>query len=251
MLLLLIPGRARRISVIVVVAWLIVIAGHSNVVYCYAVQIQSPTQQQIAQTATPQVSPLPAPPDTDGWHKTIDSVQKLIAALAIIVGGFWAWLKFFRGRTFRSRLELKVSAKVTVSGTNKFLQATMQMKNVGLSQVTLKKDALYLDVFLSDAAKVEPAQQIYSARWNEPATFAVFQEHGWIEPAEEIDDQLLFQMPEGEQLACKLKLTVNSDANSWVFFETEGTRWSAIAIIDCLPPLKADESAIDKKGKDA
>lgn len=252
MRLILIPGRALRNRLLVVVASaVIVIATHGNIVQCFAGQIQSPALQQPIQTPAPQASPSPTPQDASGWHKIIDSLQKLITALAIIVGGFWAWLKFFRGRTFRSRLELMVSARIVMSGSNKFLKATTQMKNVGLSQVKLKKDAIYLDVFLIDAAKVKPAGRLYSTMWDEPVTFAVFKEHGWIEPAEEISDQLLLQLPESEQLACKLKLTVNSRGNSWVFFETEGTRWSAIDIIDCLPPTKTDELPTNERGKES
>ena len=250
MRLILIPGRALRTDLLVViVSAIIVSAVPGTIVQCFAGQIQSPALQQPKPTPAPQATLSPTPPEASGWHKVIDSSQKLVTALGIIVGGFWAWLKFFRGRTFRSRLELMVSAKIIMSGTNKFLKATMQMKNVGLSQVKLKREAIYLDLFLINAAKVKPAQQLYSAMWSEPVTFEVFVDHGWIEPAEEISDELLFQLPESEQLACKLKLTVNSRGNSWGVFETEGTRWSATAIVDCLPPKKTDELPTNERGQ--
>ena len=125
----------------------------------------------------------------------------------------------------------------------------MEMKNVGLSQVKLKGDAIYLDVFLIDATTVKRAERLYSARWSEPVTFAVFTDHGWIEPSEEISDELLFQLPADEHLACKLKLTVNSQGNSWIAFETQGTRWSATTIVDCAPPTVAEEAAAKDKGE--
>lgn len=248
---LLIQDRAQTTRVLVVVGAIIVIATLANIDQCFADQVQSPTLQPT-QTVSPQASPSPseAQPDSSGWHQNIDSLEKLVTVLAIIVGGVWAWLKFFRGRTFRSRLELMVSAKIITSGPNRFLKATMQMKNVGLSQVKLKKDALYLDVYLIDVAKVKPEQALYRATWEEPRTFEVFQDHGWVEPGEEINDQLLFQLPESEQLACKLKLTVNSPATSWFFFETEGTRWCAVSIVDCMPPTKTDESPAQEKGEE-
>lgn len=243
MRLILILGIALRTHLRVFVATAIIaIATHGSVVF--ASQIQSPTLQQ---TPAPQASPSPTPQEASGWHSTIDSLEKLITALGIIVGGFWAWLKFFRGRTFRSRLELVVSAKIIMSGTNKFLKATMQVKNVGLSQVTFKKDAIYLDVFLINAAKVKAEQQLYSATWSEPVTFEVFKDHGWIESTEEISDQLLLQLPASEQFACKLKLIVNSQSSSRVIYEKEGTRWSATDVIDCLPPTKADDLPLAKK----
>lgn len=124
----------------------------------------------------------------------------------------------------------------------------MQMKNVGLSQVTLKRDSIYLDVFLIDATKAKPAQQLYSATWSEPVTFAVFEDHAWIEPAEEVSDQLLFQLPNSGQLACKLKLTVNSRGSSWLFYEREGTRWSATTII-CLQSPEGDKVPTNERGQ--
>jgi hypothetical protein len=242
-----IPGKSPRAHLILLFALVMVVGGeHVSIVRSLAAQIPDPTLQP---TAPAQASTSPGPQNASDWNRTIDSSQKIISALAIIVGGFWAWLKFFRGRTFRSRLELVVSAKMIENGSTKFLKATMEMKNVGLSQVKLKGDAIYLDVYLIDARTVAPADQLYSAMWNEPVTFAVFQDHGWIEPAEEISDQILFQLPEREQFACKLQLTVNSRSNSWIFFKTEGTRWRANDIVDCRPPLKADELPPNEKGQ--
>jgi hypothetical protein len=227
-------SKHRRLFLVAVAC--LVIAASCSLAQSGAAQVQTPTP---AHAASPSTSPSPALQSAPDWNKTIDSSQKVITALALIIGGIWAWLKFFRGRTFRSRIELTLSAKIIISGTNKFLRAIMEMKNVGLSQVKLKGDAIYLDVFLIDASTVKRAQRLYSARWSEPVTFEVFKDHGWIEPSEEISDELLFQLPESEQLACKLKLTVNSRGSSWIFFETQGTRWSATTIVDCLPPAAA------------
>lgn len=239
----LLPAPKNRLRVFFVVAVLVV--AYASLADSGVAQVQSPTP---APSAVVPASPSPTPPASD-WNKTIDSSQKVITALAVIIGGIWAWLKFFRGRTFRSRIELAVSAKIIMSGNNKFLKATMKMKNVGLSQVVLKTEAVYLDVFLIDVATVRPADRVYSARWGEPVTFGVFEDHGWIEPGEEISDELLFQLPESEQLACKLKLTVNSHGNSWIVFKTQGTGWSATAIVDSRPAPPADESNTQAKGK--
>jgi hypothetical protein len=236
------PVLKKRLLVFVAVA-VFVVVGCASLAESGVAQGQSPTP---APAAGVPASPSPTPPAASDWNKTIDSSQKVVTALAVIIGGIWAWLKFFRGRTFRSRIELAVSAKIIMSGSSKFLKATMEMKNVGLSQAILKTDAVYLDVFLIDAATVRSADRLYSARWSEPVTFAVFQDHGWVEPSEEISDELLFQLPDNEQLACKLKLTVNSSGN---FLKTQGTRWSATAIVDSRPAPPADESTTTEKGK--
>lgn len=236
------PARKNRLLVFAAVA-VFVVAAYASLAEPGVAQVQSPTP---APAAGVPASPSPTPSGANDWNKTIDSSQKAITGLAVIIGGIWAWLKFFRGRTFRSRIELAVSAKIIMSGNNKFLKATMEMKNVGLSQVILKTDAVYLDVFLIDVTTVKAADRLYSARWSEPVTFAVFQDHGWVEPSEEISDELLFQLPDKEQLACKLKLTVNSCGN---FIRKQGTRWSATAIIDSRPAPPAEESTTKEKGK--
>jgi len=235
------PSKNRRVVFLAVAVF--VVAAGASLANSVVAQVQSPTP---AQSASVPASPSPTPSDASDWNKTIDSSQKVVTALALIIGGIWAWLKFFRGRTFRSRIELAVSAGIVISGTSKFLKATMQMKNVGLSQVILRTDVTFLDVFLIDVATVRPADDVYSARWGEPrATFNVFQDHGWVEPGEEISDELLVQLPDNEQLACKLKLTVNSRRN---FLKTEGTGWSAITIIDPRPAPPANESTTSAKG---
>ncbi len=248
MRLLFLSRHALRANALVVTAAaIIVIAGAGSMAPGFAHQVQTPAISQ--QTQAPQASPAPTAEDVSDWHVVIDSGEKVITALAIIVGGFWAWLKFFRGRTFRSRVELLVSGNIITSGNNRFLKATMEMKNVGLSQVKFKKDAIYLDVFLIPAAKVTPAARLYNAQWDDPVTFEVFTDHGWIESSEEISDQIFLQLPAGEPLACKLKLTVNSRGNSWVLFETEGTRWSATTVVDCQSPTKDDDLSTQKKDK--
>lgn len=244
-----IPSPENRLLILASV--IIVIAGCGSLAASRAAQLQAPqvqSPQVQSPTPAPSATATPSPtPSANDWNTTIDSSQKVITALALIIGGIWAWLKFFRGRTFRSRIELAVSAEIIISGTSKFLKATMQMKNVGLSQVILRTDVTFLDVFLIDVASVRPADDVYSASWGEPrATFNVFQDHGWVEPGEEISDELLVQLPDTEQLACKLKLTVNSRRN---FLKTEGTGWSAIAIIDPRPVPPADESTTPEKGK--
>ena len=237
--------RVLKNCFVVVAIAVIVVAAQRSIGRIVLAQTQAPAATQAPAVSA---SPAPTPARATDWNKTVDSAQKLVAALGIVIGGFWAWLKFFRGRTFRSRLEIRVSANLIMTGTTKFLKATMEMKNVGLSQVKLKRDAIYLDLFLIDASRVKPASQLYSARWSEPVTFPVFADHGWVEPAEEISDELLLQLPDSEQLAGKLKLTVNSVGSSWLLFKGEGTRWSATTIINCLPQ-EPNQPATEEKGE--
>jgi hypothetical protein len=57
---------------------------------------------------------------TIDWAKTRDFTEALtnvIQSLALIGGGFWAYFKFYKGRTFRDRLTPTVSGKfATIDG---------------------------------------------------------------------------------------------------------------------------------------
>src|SRR5262245_14886669 len=76
--------------------------------------------------------------------KTIaDSIQALVTAAAILVGGIWAYFKFAQGRTFRPRIEVDVSGQWRDVRENKglhirkkkLLHARIRVKNIGLSKI--------------------------------------------------------------------------------------------------------------------
>lgn len=223
----------------------VVLVTPGSIIKYFAIQIQSPsntTARQSSQAPGPQSSPSPTPQDANDWHKNVESFEKLVTALGIIVGGIWAWLKFFRGRTFRSRLELEVLGKILNDENLNYVRATMQIKNVGLAQVLLKKPQTYLNAFVTAQTLGNPSENLYNAEWLQPATFLVFQEHGWIEPGETVTDQLLIQLPDAKQVACQLELIVNSSPSRWSLKEKEGNKWNARTVVDLTPQANSDES---------
>lgn len=173
------------------------------------------------------------------WSVTLNNLEKVITSVGFVVGGVWAYIKFFRGRTFRPRLELKTNGKIIRGDLTEWLKVSVQLKNVGLSDVRLKREVTYVDVFLLGTSA--PAKEVYDAIWEPASTFLVFQEHGWIEPGETITDELLLQLPERKQIGCKLELTVNSPEKSWVQFKSKGCRWNSKTIIERTPPTPATD----------
>jgi hypothetical protein len=87
---------------------------------------------------------------TINWSKTKDvfEVLKNVATIiAIGAGAVWAYFNFFKGRTYRSRLEPKVSGKVISHNGAYYLIVTAQLKNVGLSDVRIDQKGSALRVF--------------------------------------------------------------------------------------------------------
>lgn len=149
---------------------------------------------------------------------TVDIVQKLFTIAAITIGAIWTYFNFFRGRTYRMRLELTVSGKVvTLNGTDHRI-ADMSLKNVGLSKVEIEQKGSALQV-LSYEAPVG-TRDVVSANWENLTAFPVFESHQWIEPGERIDEQRLATMPANGRMALQLRLHVVSKGSSWTTVDT-------------------------------
>lgn len=165
---------------------------------------------------------------TVNWSKTKDVFDVLKNAATIIAfgaGGVWAYFNFFKGRTYRSRLEPKVSGKIISRDGAYYLIVTAQLKNVGLSAVRIDQKGSALRVFAytlgerpSKPRNVEESRLI---------TLSIFEDHGWIEPGELIEDQRLIAIPDSEHVALQIKLRLVSNK----------IEWNSAAIIEPPPPL--------------
>jgi hypothetical protein len=64
-------------------------------------------------------------------------VQSVVTVIALIVGGIWAYYKFFRSRTFVPRLEGSIDAKVAERVNGLLLDVNIQLKNVSLTRLDI------------------------------------------------------------------------------------------------------------------
>jgi hypothetical protein len=148
----------------------------------------------------------------------VDIVQKLFTIAAIIVGGIWTYFNFFRGRTYRMRLEPAVSGKVATLDGVSHLIATMNLKNVGLSKVEIEQKGSALLVRSYEAPS--GTTNAVSATWKDLAVFPVFESHQWIEPGEPIAEQRLIVIPTSVHTAFQLQLRIISHNISWKAMDT-------------------------------
>ena len=87
-------------------------------------------------------------------------VARVIISTAVIIGGFWTYAKFFRGRTSKPRLEPHVEGEIVANNRGYQLLLRSKIHNVGLSMVQINRDAsgvlLYSYEVPTDNAGVAP-----------------------------------------------------------------------------------------------
>jgi hypothetical protein len=157
------------------------------------------------------------------WKDWADAAASAAQALAIVIAGFWAYFKFFRGRTFAKRAELSVTA--TVLRTRRpTLKVRATMRNTGLSKIPLRtKAVLVYGVYAAPTEKnpiatrdvqIGPAKKIFKA-------------HGWVEAQETISDEILRLLPQDDEaLAYRIEC--------WVWAERKkpgGLHWTDGAVV--------------------
>ena len=186
---------------------------------------------------TPSLTPTPSPTPAVVWYRDIGKWKDLVTILALVTGGVWAYFKYFKGRIFKPRLELKVLGKVVSKDNVNLLRVSMEIKNIGASVVyfdhALTQLLIYRSIRLTTPSKAD------TAFWHEqdPACIRAFVEHNWVEPDETITDTQLIELPDTKNVAYKIVLKVGSCSPSikerwrrWRKHRKEGSRWRSNTI---------------------
>ncbi|HSB12877.1 MAG TPA: hypothetical protein VLE22_00375, partial [Bryobacteraceae bacterium] len=109
------------------------------------------------------------------WYRAIETAEKIVTILAIIGGAGWAYFHYFRGRTYRPRLEPKVDGKVFIRVGVRYVIATAELKNAGLSKLEIMQEGTALRVLAG-----QPTQDATDIEWARLCTLPVFETHRWI-----------------------------------------------------------------------
>jgi hypothetical protein len=138
------------------------------------------------------------------------AVSSLITALAVIIGGSWAYRKFVRGRTFQPRSLVEVSAQWHVlPPVGDVLQVRIRVTNIGGSKLNLLQDKTGLRISFPAEVQTTTAEQRSEDPWwtdirweyvpekaghddPEDRLWAILRDNDHIEPGETVfDDKLL------------------------------------------------------------
>lgn len=144
------------------------------------------------------------------FSTVLSNIKTIVETAAVIVGGIWAYYKFFRGRTFRPRLELEISGRASEAKGHTNVLISVQLKNVGLSKVAISQEGSAIRVFATDSTKTDGV-----AEWQRAITVGVFEKHSWIEPGETITDQALVSVPGIGHKAVKLEVRLIGNHIEW------------------------------------
>ncbi len=153
------------------------------------------------------------------WPETLSNSEKAVRIAAIVIGGFWTYLKFIRGRIYRPRLKPSVSGRMVIVSGQPYLIVSIGVENVGSSKVEISQKGTGLRLFSPELtpAATPPSQ----VGWMHLGTFSVFEKHGWIETGECIQDELLISL---QQVASAFKLEFRLVA--------KGIEWQSRATVE-------------------
>lgn len=154
------------------------------------------TGQQLSATA-----PSTSPPD--GILDTADKV------LAYLVGAAWVYYNDYRGRTYRARLEAKLSGAKLGPDPLPLAKITAQVKNVSLAKCTLLDYGSGLRVQGYDTTKLVD-------HWVRLGTYTILTKNNqWIEPGVTIEEQILLPIDPGKYAAYRADLILDSGKVRW------------------------------------
>jgi len=167
-------------------------------------------------------------PPSSGFQAVIGNIKTIAETLGLVIGGLWAYYKFFKGRTFRPRLELTLGGRAWQAKHVTHVTASVQIKNVGLSKLELSQEGSGLRVFSHALAR--PPDTPAVVEWKRQITLPVFEKHKWIEPGETISDQTLIALAHNDHSAVKLELRIVSN----------GIEWNSLTIVE--PDTQSDNA---------
>jgi hypothetical protein len=135
----------------------------------------------------------------------LDVADKGIKALAVMVGAAWTHINFLRSRTFKRKVESSVSGKMFVKEGRYYVLVSCRLHNVGQSKYPIKQKGTYLEAMTLDPGG---RRRLKGAE--------IFEDHGWIEPGEQIEEPLVLAIPDPKTyVALRLNMRVVSKTVEW------------------------------------
>jgi hypothetical protein len=161
-------------------------------------------------------------------------VQAVATVAAVIVGGVWAYFRFFRDRTYWPRLELSVTSRPTRVDDHPAFLFTATVQNVGLSRVDIKQEGTALVIATTERSG-QTAQTTDLIEWRSVLALVVLEDHGWIEAGETIvEDHIVFA--ESATRPVRATFRIVEDAK-------RSKSWSAMTIGACQVAAQATTDA--------
>lgn len=139
----------------------------------------------------------------DNVKTVADIFGTAVAAIALIIGGIWAYFKFAKGRTFRPRIKVDLSGKWVSIGEKRLLQIRVTVGNIGTSVVRKLERGTGMRISVPDVNQSTPPALI---SWRSVGVFNTLVEHEWIEPGETVSDDRLLDLGTSEPVVVQVEV---------------------------------------------
>jgi hypothetical protein len=137
----------------------------------------------------------------------LDIIERTCKIAAYFIGALWVYFNFFKGRTYRPRLEIKVTGSLNQKNQSHFLNLQIHVKNVGLSKVDIKQKGTGLRIIVYNSSSD-------GNKWTHLDTIAILETHQWIEPGESVEEPVLFPLA-FEPTGVRIEVQVVSTKTMW------------------------------------
>ena len=141
--------------------------------------------------------------------------SSLITTIAVLVGGFWAYFKLVKGRTFSARANIETSGTWCMTQNRHLLKFKVTLTNVGSSRFRYISNDTFLQV-----RKLTPRQEKAIAGpvfWERAGIrHRLFSEtvdgtklyEWWLDPGESTTDEFLIDLQTPEPLAIRYDIRI-------------------------------------------
>ena len=141
-------------------------------------------------------------------------VNSSVTTIAVVTGGFWAYFKFAKGRTFSLRGDIEVSGSWHIIEGKNVLRVIIKLTNLGSSKITYRPISTNFQI--SKLAFREDGPRRGPITWKKiagPYPLFFWKESDqwteqWIEPGEALSDDLLIDLDVSEPLPLLLDVQV-------------------------------------------
>ncbi len=145
---------------------------------------------------------------TSSHSSILDTIEKLFRIAAYIIGALWVYFNFWKGRTYRPRIEPMITGKILNHQGSKFVKILINLKNVGLSKVDVEQKGTALRLLSYDSLNINDP-------WKHQHTISILSAHKWIEPGETVGEQFLIPVTGTNLIAVKAEVILVSKKTMW------------------------------------
>ena len=127
---------------------------------------------------------------TLGWAEVGHGVESWVQAIAIVLGGIWAYLKYGRGQPFISRAEVRIRACSLQLADRPAIRVAIEFRNVGACRTNLTVKTL--EVF----GMTQASPHDTPIDWGDALAAApIYENDDWVEAGETVRDEVLVPVP--------------------------------------------------------